>query len=488
MNDKTALIFGDQQLSYRQLNQKANQVAWSFHQEGVGPGERVALLLPNGLEMAELYFGISKAGVVGVPLNLRWAPPEIAYAMRDADISLVIADPDFEPILSQIPFEKARVFYTGPDGSWTRMVSGAPVKEPDFVTVRETDPWVLVYTSGTTGRPKGAIRTHMSNIMIALALVSELGISSDQIGFAILPMFHVNSMWFVTLSVAIGATCAIYPHRTFHPHHVIEQINFHHVNYGMFVPSMLTFLADAVESGKVRADGLEVIMTASAPLDSTLRDRIIRGFPKARLYDIYGSTEYGAATIVRHSLDGPLGSVGYATIGQDIEILDDNRQPVPPGTVGEVFVRGPSLMTEYWKNAEANQRSFTADGFLTVGDMGYQREDGLLFLVDRKQDMIIVAGENVYPSEVEEVLLRYPGVALAAVFGVPDQRRGERVIAVVTQREGGTLDLEQLEELCRQNLAHYKRPTRIIVAPELPIGPSGKVVRRLAKDAWLAQS
>jgi long-chain acyl-CoA synthetase len=488
MNDKTALIFGDQQLSYRQLNQKANQVAWSFHQEGVGPGERVALLLPNGLEMAELYFGISKAGVVGVPLNLRWAPPEIAYAMRDADISLVIADPDFEPILSQIPFEKARVFYTGPDGSWTRMVSGAPVKEPDFVTVRETDPWVLVYTSGTTGRPKGAIRTHMSNIMIALALVSELGISSDQIGFAILPMFHVNSMWFVTLSVAIGATCAIYPHRTFHPHHVIEQINFHHVNYGMFVPSMLTFLADAVESGKVRADGLEVIMTASAPLDSTLRDRIIRGFPKARLYDIYGSTEYGAATIVRHSLDGPLGSVGYATIGQDIEILDDNRQPVPPGTVGEVFVRGPSLMTEYWKNAEANQRSFTADGFLTVGDMGYQREDGLLFLVDRKQDMIIVAGENVYPSEVEEVLLRYPGVALAAVFGVPDPRRGERVIAVVTQREGGTLDLEQLEELCRQNLAHYKRPTRIIVAPELPIGPSGKVVRRLAKDAWLAQS
>ncbi len=488
MNDKTALIFGDQQLSYRQLNQKANQVAWAFHQAGVGAGERAALLLPNGLEMAEIYFGISKAGVVGVPLNLRWAPPEIAYAMRDADISLVIADPDFEPILSQIPFERAQVFYTGPDGSWTRKVNLAPISEPDFATVRESDPWVLVYTSGTTGQPKGAIRTHMSNIMIALALVSELGISSDQIGLAILPMFHVNSMWFVTLSIAIGATCAIYPHRTFHPHHVIEQINLHHVNYGMFVPSMLTFLADAVESGKVRADGLEVIMTASAPLDSTLRDRIIRGFPKARLYDIYGSTEYGAATVVRHSLDGPLGSVGYATIGQDIEILDDNQRSLPPGTIGEVFVRGPSLMKEYWKNPEANQRSFTPDGFLTVGDMGYQREDGLLFLVDRKQDMIIVAGENVYPTEVEEVLLRYPGVALAAVFGVPDQRRGERVIAMVMPREGVTLDLEELEELCRQNLADYKRPTRIIVASELPIGPSGKVVRRLAKDAWLAQS
>ena len=488
MGDKKALIFGDQTLSYHELNQRANQIAWTLHHEGIAAGERVVLLLPNGLEMAELYFGIAKAGVIGVPLNLRWAPPEIAYAIQDAEVSLIVADPDFEPILSQIPIERTKVYYTGPSGSWTQMVQQSPMLEPDFHVVQETDPWVLVYTSGTTGRPKGAIRTHVSNIMIALALVSELGISSEQVGFAILPMFHVNSMWFVTLSVAIGATCVIYPHRTFHPHHVIEQVNLHHVNYGMFVPSLLTFMADAVESGKVQAKGIEVIMTASAPLDSTLRDRIIRGFPQARLYDIYGSTEYGAATIVRHSLHGPLGSVGYPTIGQDIKILGEDGQVMPPGSIGEVFVRGPSLMKEYWKNPTANQNYFTRDGFLTVGDMGYQREDGLLFLVDRKQDMMIVVGENVYPTEVEEVLLRHPDVALTAVFGIPDPRRGERVIALVTAREGHTVTISELEALCKNNLADYKRPQRISLVPELPIGPSGKVVRRLAKESWLSES
>lgn len=484
LGPRKALIFGEQALTYQDLNTHANQIAWVLHRQGIQPGQRVALLLPNGLEMAEIYFGIAKAGVVGVPLNLRWAPPEIAYAIRDAEVSLIVSDPELQPILSQLDLDQTEVLYTGVQGTWTDRVAQAPPSEPDFYVVQEEDPWVLVYTSGTTGKPKGAIRSHRANIMIALALASELGISSEQTGFAILPMFHVNSMWFVTLSMAIGATCVIYPYRTFHPHHVIEQVNLHSVNYGMFVPSLLTFLADAVESGKVRAEGLKVIMTASAPLDSTLRGRIIRGFPDARLYDIYGSTEYGAATMIRHSLHGPLGSVGYPTIGQDIKILDDERKLVDSGRVGEVYVRGPSLMTEYWKNPEANHRNFTPDGFLTVGDMGYLDEDGLLFLVDRKQDMIIVAGENVYPTEVEDVLLRHPDVGLAAVFGVPDARRGERVLALVTQREGRTLDVEALLDLCHDNLADYKRPYRIKVVPELSLGPSGKVVRRLAKERW----
>ena len=484
---KKALIFGDQELTYLELDRRANQIAWTLHGMGVAPGERVALLLPNGLLMAELYFGIAKAGVVGVPLNLRWTPSEIEFAMRDADVSLIVADPEFEPILSQIALERSPVQYTGPGGSWSERVAEAKTGEPDFHTVKETDPWVLVYTSGTTGRPKGAVRNHLSNLMIALSLVSELGISSDQVGFAILPMFHVNSMWFVTLSVAIGATCVIYPHRAFHPRHVIEQVNRHNVNYGMFVPSLLTFLADAIESGKVRADGLEVVMTSSAPLDSTLRDRILRGFPLARIYDVYGSTEYGAAAILRHSSDGPIGSVGYPAIGVDLKIVDEAGQTVSAGTVGEVYARGMSLMTEYWRNPEANRRNFTADGFLTVGDMGYQSEDGLLYLVDRKQDMIVVSGEKVYPTEVEDVLLRHADVALAAVFGVSDPRRGERVMALVTTREDRPAPIEALETLCRDHLADYKRPYRIEVAPEFPLGPSGKVVRRLAKAAWERQ-
>jgi len=486
MGSKEALIFGQERLSYQELERQTNQFARALQAVGVCHGDRVGLLLPNGLEMSRAYFGIAKAGAIAVPLNLRWAAPEIAYALDDAGVSLLLADPEFRPLISQLGVVDTPVFYSGESGDWTRLCEAQEPEPLLDVVVKETDPWVLVYTSGTTGRPKGAVRNHIGNLMIALTLVSEMGIHSEQTGFAILPMFHVNSMWFVTLSVAIGATCVIYPHRAFHPRHIIEQMNEHRVNYSMFVPSLLTFLADAVESGVVLPDALEVIMTSSAPLTGSLRDRILKGFPRSRLFDIYGATEYGAATILRHRLGGALGSVGYATMGLDLKILDDRRQPVPDGTVGEVFARGMSVISEYWKQPEANRENFTPDGYLTVGDLGYQNRDGMLFLVDRKQDMIVVAGENVYPTEVEDVLLRSASVALSAVFGIPDERRGERVVAAVVAKPNEAVQVEELIDLCRRFLADYKRPHRIEVVAELPLGPAGKVVRRLARQQFLA--
>lgn len=486
--DKVALIFGDQSLTYRELNQRANQMGNAFLNQGLKPGDRVALLLPNGLSMAEAYFGLAKAGLVGVPLNLRWQPGEIVYAIQDAQVSMILADKDFASMLEQAAGSLS-VFYTGgilekPDSDWDALCRSASSQAP-VVTVSEDDPWVIVYTSGTTGKPKGAVRSHYSNVIIALSLVSELGITAHDVGFAILPMFHVNSMWFVTLSMAVGATCVIYPHRAFHPGHVIAEMNDHRVTYSMFVPSLLTFLADAVEQGKIDPHALRVMMTSSAPLDSTLRDRILNGFPNVELYDLYGSTEYGAVTLIRHEIGGVLGSVGYPAIGQEIRILGDEGQKVPLGDVGEVYVRGPSLMSEYWRKPEATQESFDADGYLTVGDMGYMTPEGILFLVDRKSDMIIVAGENVYPTEVENVLLSDPAVALAAVVGIADSRRGERVIAMVVAREGHTVDPERLKSRCHEQLADYKRPYAIEVVEELPMGPAAKVVRRLARDMWL---
>ena len=485
--DKVALVFGDQTLTYRSLNERANQMARAFRSLGVEPGDRVALLLPNGLTMAEAYFGLAKAGVVGVPLNLRWAPAEIAYALHDAEVSLLLADQELAPLIDQAGLS-IPVYYTGTstsDRSWDRLV-GAMDAAPVSLVSREGDPWVIVYTSGTTGRPKGAVRSHFSNLIIALTLASELGISHQDVGFALLPMFHVNSMWFVTLSMAIGATCVIYPHRTFHPQHVIDEMNRHQVTYSMFVPSLLTFLADAVEAGKIDPHSLRVMMTSSAPLDSTLRDRILRGFPRVELYDVYGSTEYGAVTLMRHAIGGALGSVGFPALGQEIRILDEEGHALPPGQIGEVFVRGPSLMTEYWKKPDATRHVFTPDGFLTVGDMGYLSDEGMLYLVDRKQDMIIVAGENVYPTEVENVLLSHPGVQLACVVGIPDPRRGERVLGLVVPKTDA-LSVDELYALCRDRLADYKRPFRIELVPELPMGPAAKVVRRQAKEAWLAQ-
>ncbi len=487
--EKPALIFADQVLTYRVLNQRANRMAHAFLSRGLKPGDRVGLLLPNGLSMAEAYFALGKAGLVGVPLNLRWQPGEIFYALSNAQVSMLLADRDLAPLLASLAGQLP-VYFTGgygedPTRDWDTLAERQPEDNPG-VEVKETSPWVIVYTSGTTGRPKGALRSHYSNVIIALTLVSQLGITANDVGFAILPMFHVNSMWFVTLSLAVGATCVIYPHRAFHPQHIIAEMNKHKVTYSMFVPTMLTFLADAAEQGKIDPTSLRVMMTSSAPLDSTLRDRLLKGFPQAELHDVYGSSEYGAVTLIRHQPNGILGSVGYPAIGQEVRILSDDKTTVEPGTIGEVYVRGPSLMTEYWRDPQATRQSFTAEGFLTVGDMGYMTEEGLLYLVDRKKDMIIVAGENVYPTEVENVLLSHSAVSLAAVVGVPDPRRGERVVAMVVAREGSRVDVEELAGLCRRELADYKRPYVIEVVPELPLGPTSKVIRRLARDQWLA--
>jgi len=472
---KTALIFGDETLTYEELDQKVNRFANALAGWSVAPGDRVALLLPNGLWMAIAYFGTARAGVVAVPINLRWTPSEIQYVMADADVSLVLADEEFRNLLPTAPH-----ILIGQE--WQAVVDQADASDP-AVVVKETDPWVIVYTSGTTGRPKGAVRDHRSNLMIALVLLAELSITTDDVGMAMLPMFHVNSMWFVTLSLIIGTTCVIYPHRTFHPAHIVEAFNAHQVTYSMFVPSMLSVLAEAVERGVMEPTHLRVALTSSAPLELGLRDRLLRLFGRARLYDIYGATEYGGVTLMQHAPDQAVGSVGWPVIGASIKVLDDEGHPVPNGTVGEVFVQAPSLMREYWRNPEATEAAFR-DGFLTLGDMGYLDEAGRLWLVDRKQDMMIVAGENVYPREVEDVLLGQPGVALAAAVGLPDPVRGQVVVASVVAHEGHQIDVEQLRAACRAALADYKRPREIRVVATLPMGPTGKVVRRLVREQW----
>ncbi len=489
--DKTALIFGKEQMTYQELDAYTDRFAQALLNRGLKPGDRVGLLLPNGLDMAEAYFALAKAGVVGVPLNLRWSGSELAFALADAEVSLVLAGSEIAPVIQQISLPTGvPTFLVGAGEGFPKWQAEVDRADPKATLpeVQDQDPFVIVYTSGTTGKPKGAVRSHYSNMMIALTMASEFGITPDDVGFALLPMFHVNSMWFVTLSMVIGTTCIIYSHRNFHPQHVVEEMNRDQATYGMFVPSLLTFLADGVERGQLNPETLRVLLTSSAPLDSTLRDRLLNGFPHVRLYDIYGSTEYGAAATIRHQNGGPVGSVGYPAMGQEIRILDEEQRSVAANQIGEVYVKGPTLIDQYFHRPDANRSAFTADGFLTVGDMGYLTEEGLLYLVDRKQDMIIVAGENVYPKEIEDVLLSDPAVVLATAIGIPDPRRGERPVALVVAHPDFAVDIGRLEELCRQRLADYKRPMVIEVVAELPVGPVGKVVRRLAKADYLERT
>ena len=462
-----------------------NQAAQMLLAQGIRKGDHVALVLPNCLEFAELYFACARTGAVAVPVNLRLAPQEMAYVFMHSDPKALVG---YGPLLARalttgltLPSSLRSIMTVeeGPPGvpSYAELRDKMPAAKPE-IEVTGDDPWVLVYTSGTTGRPKGALRSHRSNLMIALLLAMDLGISADDVGLAILPMFHVNSLWLVCLSLAIGTTLAIYPHKVFQPAHVVEEIRKNGATYSMFVPTLLTFLADAAEKGLLDPKQFRVILSSSSPLTTALRDRILDDFPKVRLFDIYGATELGAVTSIRHRKGGVIGSIGHPSLTMDVRLIgEDGREITEPGVVGELYASGPTLMDAYYKDPEATRQAFR-DGYLSVGDLGYRNEEGYLFLADRKSDMIITSGENVYPTEVEGVLLQDPSVSLAAVVGVGEERRGEEVVAVVSPREGREILLSSLTALCERDLADYKRPKRILVWPALPIGATGKVLRR----------
>jgi acyl-CoA synthetase (AMP-forming)/AMP-acid ligase II len=487
--DKPAVMLGDVALTYAEFNARVNRAAHALAGLGVGKGDHVALLLPNGLAMAELQLATAKAGAVAVPVNARLAPPELRYVLEHSDSKLLVAEGEFLDRLAGAgaswPAALRTVVAAGAGGPpslprYEALRDAADDSEPD-VRVEGEDTWLIVYTSGTTGRPKGAVRSHRSNVLLALTFATDFGITADDTGLLLMPMFHVNSIWFLSLSLYIGATCAIYPHRAFHPDHLVEEILRRQVTYSIFVPTMFTYLVEAARAGALADNRLRVLLSSSAPLPSRLRDAVLEAFPRVALYEIYGSTEAGAVTNIRHRAGGPVGSVGHPGLAQEVRILGPDRRELPPGEVGEIFSRGPTLMDGYYKDPEATAAAMH-DGFLSVGDMGRKDADGRVYIVDRKADMIITRGENVYPTEVEDVILRAPGVLHVAVVGVPDELRGEAIRAFVVPRpDGPAPDVDLIQRLCREHLADYKWPRSIEIVPELPLGPTGKVLRRAVR-------
>ncbi len=489
--NKTALVMGDVSLTFSELNARVNQAAHALASLGVQKGDRVALLLANGIPMAELQLGCAKLGAVAVPVNARLAPPELRFVLGDADPRVFVVEGEILDRLAEsgaqpgalVPLDRLVVAGDGGPAAFPHYEALRDQSSPaePTVGVEGTDPWVIVYTSGTTGHPKGAVRSHQSNVLLALTFANDFAITAEDVGLLLGPMFHVNAIWILSLSLYLGATCVIYPYRTFQPGRVAEEILAHRVTFSVFVPTILAYMVQIAQSGRLEGHHLKVLLCSSAPLTSTLRDSILRTFPKAQLFELYGSTEAGAVTNIRHSPESPIGTVGFPGLAQEVRILDDDGRPVPDGTIGEIYSRGPTLMDGYFRRPDATRDAFR-DGFFSAGDLGRLDADGRLYIVDRKADMIITMGENVYPTEVEEVIARAPGVLQVAVIGVPDERRGEAVRAlVVPNPEGPPPDMEFIEQLCRESLADYKRPRQIDVVPELPIGATGKILRRATR-------
>ncbi len=484
--DHLALVHGEERLTYAELERRVDAAAHLLWGLGIRPGDRIATLLPNGVTAVELLFAAARAGAVVAPLNPRSTPAELAHMLADTGPKVVVGVP--------AALEAAREVL--PSG--VRVLAERPMADahPSYAQLREEHargpfppqageaaPWVIVYTSGTTGVPKGALRNQRSDYLMGLMLAPAAGVGPGDVGLVLLPLFHINSIWVVTLSMCIGATCHLSTAARFQPGTMLAELERSGATYSMFVPTMLGYLAEGLERGQIRGERLRVLMTSSAPLPVPLRDRLLAVLPAARMVEFYGATELGAVTLAWHDAGQPGGSIGFPLPGVRVRLLDGERRPVPLGEPGELFVESPLLMDGYF-GRPAETEAVRVGAFIGVGDLARQDEAGRLYLVDRVTDTIITSGENVYPSEVESVLLAHPAVALAAVVGAPDERRGEAVSAVVVCRDGPPVSAGDLAAHCRAHLAPYKCPRTIAFAPELPLSLTGKVLRRKVREAW----
>jgi long-chain acyl-CoA synthetase len=481
--DKTAFIFEGQSYTFRQVNERTNSLANALADLGVRKGDRVGILANNCPQYFEV-FGLAKAGMVCVPLNYRSVGRELAYLIENSGITALILESEFVDVINSVRHELEEVkSFICLDAelkdmlNYEELVGRYPPDEPTD-DVKAHDPCVLFYTSGTTGRPKGAVHTHRS--LLAESQVPYRNLSASDVVLCVMPFFHVGgSAAHLIPAFAVGATAVI--HKRFDETQVLETIHRERVTYVFLVPTMIIRLLEHPRLMDYDLSSLHGVGYTGAPMPvEALRDGI------ALLGQVFfqelGQTETLNITMLRreeHTLEGSpaqlgrLESVGRPLAEGELRIVDEQGRDVPVGKAGEIAARSERAMVGYWRMPEAT--AFTIrDGWLHTGDVGRMDEDGYVYLVDRKKDMIISGGENIYSREVEDILHMHPAVAEAAVVGVPDEKWGESVKAVVVLKEGASTSEEEIIDFCKANLASYKKPRSVEFRDDLPKTASGK--------------
>ena len=484
--EKTALIFGDdQRLSYRELADRTDALQAVLHDRGIRTGDTVGFIGENSPEFVMALFGAAQLGAVFVPINTRLAPPEIEHVLRDSGVRLLIHGPEFGERLAPVA-EGLGIQHVIPTGEGSddapgldRLLDAASTRKqpPIEVELGLEDPAVIMYTSGTTGKPKGAVLSHGNLSSVSINVIIDYDMVSSEVALLISPMFHAAALGMGVLPMIVkGATTVL--EQGFEAGRALELIERYRVTQLNGVPTTYQLMADHPNWERTDLSSLNKLTCGGSAVPTRVLDAYeARGLSFSQGYGMT-ETSPGHTCLAPSMTREKQGSVGLPHVFCDVRISDGAGGIAPPGVVGEIEMQGPNVFLGYHGLPEATAAAFTPDGWLRSGDLGYLDEDGYLFISDRLKDMIISGGENIYPAEIEDLLYGLDGVTGAAVIGVPDEQWGEVPWAVLTLREGAdpaSVSTEAVRAALEPRLARYKLPKNVVVIDEFPRTASGKI-------------
>ena len=490
-----SLVLGEKTLTWAQLNSRAAQVAQGLRRAGVKSQDRVAFLDKNGIEHFEVFYGCAMLNAVSVDVNWRLAGPEVAYIVNDSEAEVFIVGQEFVPILDAIIKDLTKiktVIVIGGHPShndYERWVSAQSAVDPKVAT-KPSDIAFQLYSSGTTGRPKGVMLTNDNFFALLPAARDVWGMSENTVNLVAMPLFHIGGGGWATAGQFAGARSIIM--RDVDPAAMLTLIEKQRITHGFVVPALLQFALIMPNIGTTDFSSLELIAYGASPISEAVLEGSIKAF-KCPFMQVYGLTETtGVVTVLGpedHDLSsankGRLRSCGKPFTGIELRIVDsDTTKDVPVGDVGEIWIRSRQVMKGYWNMPEETAKSIVKGGWFRSGDAGYFDKDGYVYIFDRVKDMIVSGGENVYPAEVENALMAHPAIADVAVIGVPDEKWGEVPMALVVRKPDTTVTEQEIISFARERLAGFKTPKTVGWIDALPRNPSGKILKKILREPY----